>query len=202
MESSLNNLVMVKVEIDGSDTESGNDFDQKNQSNAILFLQCINFIDFFIAIVIETGQRQPIPFFAKRVRHNNVIAPWQPCTKLNSDGKKCMVKYSSDGKEKEIATFDIASNSIPLHVDIKKLGTRVIAKRSQTYLPHAIKDNKRIYLIDSREKEFYPGIIAREYGEADEYCVFFDDGVVQMVKRENIRRVEDNTIEQGTYSMH
>lgn len=136
------------------------------------------------------------------MRHNNIIAPWQPCEKLNSDGKKCTIRYVSDGKMKEMGTFDIAINAVPLHDDIKALGTRVIARHRKPYLPYEIRENKRITLIASRNDEFYPGIIARDYSPDDKYCVFFDDGVVQIVEREHIRRVEDNTFDHGALSLN
>lgn len=131
------------------------------------------------------------------MRHNNIIAPWQPCIKLNSDDDKCTIRYVADGKEKVISTFDIASNNIPLHDDLKTIGTRVIAKHRKPYLPYAMNQGKRINLIASQNDEFYPGIIAREFSADDKYCVFFDDGVVQMVDRQHIRCVEDNTIDHG-----
>lgn len=110
------------------------------------------------------------------MRHNNIIAPWQPCDKLNSDEKKCTIRYAADGKEKVISTFDIARNIIPLQDDIKTIGTRVIAKHRKPYLPYVMNQSKRINLIASRNDEFYPGIIAREYSADDKYCgiiVFF-----------------------------
>lgn len=160
---------------------------------------------YFSIIIIETAG-QSSPFYAKRARHNNIIAPWQPCIKLktteesseesNTD-KKCMIRFVADGKEKKIFTFDIASNNVPSHDDIKKVGTRIIAKHRKPYLPYTMNQDKRINLIASRNDEFYPGIIAREYSAEDKYCIFFDDGVVQMVKRQYIRCVEDNTIDHG-----
>lgn len=142
-------------------------------------------------------ERHTGPFYAKRARHNNIIAPWQSCTKLHSYGNTWTVRYVTDGKQKEIPAFEIAGNVVPSHDDIKKIGTRVIARHREPYLPYEMQQNKRITLIASRNDEFYSGIIAREYSADDKYCVFFDDGVVQMVEREHIRRVVDNTFDHG-----
>lgn len=145
---------------------------------------------------VEPEQSQG-PFYAKRVRHNNVIGPWKPCIKLKSDERKCKIRYIDDDKVKEIWKSDIASDDIPSHEDIEKLGTRIIAKHRKAYLPYTLDTNKkRVNLIGSRNHEFYSGIIARAYDD-NKYCVFFDDGVVQMVERQHIRRVEENTFERG-----
>lgn len=45
-------------------------------------------------------------------------------------------------------------------------------------------------MFSNQEHEFYPGIIAREF--QDEYCVFFDDGIVQWMARNKIRCVDGN----------
>lgn len=142
-------------------------------------------------------QRLPSPFYAKRVRHNNIIAPWQPCKKLSSNGQTCTVQYAADGKRKEISTCEIARNVVPSHDAIKKVGTRVIARHRAPFLPYEMNQGMKSPLIASRDDEFYPGIIAREFSAGTKYCVFFDDGVVQVVEREHIRRVEDNTFDHG-----
>lgn len=64
--------------------------------------------------------------------------------------------------------------------------------RNSRNLPYTKNDrNEKVPLIASGEGQFYPGIIARAFD--DRYCVFFDDGVVQFVQREQIRRVEGNS---------
>lgn len=146
---------------------------------------------------VEEQRLPSIPFYAKRVQHNNIIAAWRPCTKLNSNGKTCTVQFASDGKQKEIEEFEIASNVVPSHDDIKKLGTRVIARNRKPFLPYEMKEDVKSTLMASQNDEFYPGIIAREFSADGKYCVFFDDGIVQVVEREHIRRVEDNTFDHG-----
>lgn len=159
-------------------------------------------VNFCSAIFINLNrfsepEPQPGQFFAKRVRHNNVIGPWKRCIILNSDEKRCTIRYDDNGKQKDIPKFDIARNKIPSHNDIKTIGTRVIARHRNSYLPYTFKQNQRINLLAGRNDEFFPGIIARAYGADNKYCVFFDDGVVQLVERQHIRCVEENTFEHG-----
>lgn len=137
------------------------------------------------------------PFYAKRVRHNNIIAPWQRCIKSDSDGEKCTIKYVADGKRKRLSPYEIAKSVVPLHDEIRTIGTRVIARNRKPYLPCEIDKNKEVTLISSQNDDFYPGIIARDYSADDKYCVFFDDGVVGIIERQHIRCVEENTFEHG-----
>lgn len=112
MASSLTNVVMIKIEIDESETENGKDFEQeiKPINSVTIFAEQLLWMQIF-PIVVDS-RRQTSPFYAKRVRHNNIVAPWQPCIKLESGEKKCTIRYVSDGREKEIGAFEIACNKV------------------------------------------------------------------------------------------
>lgn len=142
-----------------------------------------------------TGKSGYSPFYAKRTKHNNVIGPWQPCDLVrrvnnqNENGDRFVIKFDADGKELEVPDYEMASGIEPEPDDLKKIGTRVIANRRTADLPYIIDArNEKINLFSNQEHEFYPGIIAREGN--NEYCVFFDDGIVQWVVRNKIRHVE------------
>lgn len=121
MASIMHNAVTIKVEIDDSDTETGKYFSAWKIN--WLLLNLLSWIRLYLLTELE----EPT-FYAKRSRHNNIIPPWKPCSLLQSDGTKCTVKYNDDGKEKEVTTFEIARDIIPLPDDIKTVGTRIIAR--------------------------------------------------------------------------
>lgn len=97
-----------------------------------------------------------------------------------------------DDLEVDVAEYDLAKDEIPAFEELDKLGTRVIAKRRKEFLPYTLNErNERVNLFSDRDNAFFPGIIARDFGN-DEYCIFFDDGVVCYVIRSNIRLVLGN----------
>lgn len=125
-------------------------------------------------------------FYAKRNE-----GPLKLCLKEFNDVNKntgiLWVRFICDDTKRQKARHEIACGSIPTHSELT-IFTRVIATRNQKYLPYKIDKNKSIALIFDQPGEFYPGIIAAI--DCLDYCIFFDDGVVQFVKRNQIRIVE------------
>lgn len=144
---------------------------------------------------VSAGRTQ---YFANRTQHSNVIGPWWSCTlkgrstKTNIEGQMYSVIFTMDDLEFDVVEYELAKDEIPAPEELVKLGTRIISKRSKKYLPYSInEENERINLFSDRDNAFFPGIIARNIDQ-DEYCIFFDDGVVQYVMRSDIRLVLGN----------
>lgn len=141
-------------------------------------------------------------YYAKKSKHENIIAPWQLCELLgislpneNGDTKKFLVKFSD--KQKDVTEYELASAMTPLHS--LTIGTRIIAKRRNDDLPYRLENGQQVLLFDNNDMDFYPGIIAN-YTDT-QYMVFFDDGIVQLVKHADIRRVEgDHQWHYGKYT--
>lgn len=124
-----------------------------------------------------------------------MVAPWHACQLVeeieridNGNEKSFIVQFFNDNQRKDVAEYEMASQTTPKHDDLKKIGTRIIARRRAEEMPYRIDDSEqKIQLFASNDSEYYPGIIAG--GVENRYMIFFDDGIVQLIKRKQIRRV-------------
>lgn len=108
------------------------------------------------------------------------------------------MQFHNDKQKKCVASYELARNVIPNHDDLS-LGTRIIARRLNDNLPYTLDENrKKVMLYANGEHEFYPGILVRF--DRDRYLVFFDDGIIQYVLKECMRRVEGN--DRYNHGMH
>lgn len=143
-------------------------------------------------------------FFAKRTEHDNVLGPWQPCflegEVENIDDYSHVVRFCSDNRKKLVASYELADASKPEHSELKR-GIRVIAKRCGKKLPYQLDAfGQRIRLYSNSDSDFYPGIV---FGSYSQHLVFFDDGMVQYVPIEHIRRVlEPDGCKHGAYHIY
>lgn len=115
----------------------------------------------------------------------------------NPAHKKYVVRFISNGCKGIVAEHELASRLMPDHSVLRQTGTRIIARRSTDEMPHRVDGTgERIHLFASNENEYYPGIVAGAH--VDRYLIFFDDGIVQLIKRKFIRRVKgDDQINHG-----
>lgn len=157
-----------------------------------LFLDFFKFISFFIESTDnQNNNYAQKKYYAKRSIRDNVIGAWQPCKLLDTleNHPKYIVEFLHDGEQMNVAEHELASENIPDHSAVSDIGTRVIAKRCSKELPYIVNDKfQRVPLLPSQDDEFYPGIIA--FVSGNRFMVFFDDGPVQFVKLDFIRRVK------------
>lgn len=99
-----------------------------------------------------------------------------------------------DGEKKEISLHEIACT---MQRNFER-GNRVIAKRQPEDVPYELKFGQRVNLLTSNNSDFYPGILAAK--KDDYFLVFFEDGIVQYVPRNNIFLVHNkNELKYGKY---
>lgn len=152
---------------------------------------------FVIAIPSVDNDDDNKHYYAKRVKRDNVIGPWQPCELLElsdtnvNNSKVCIVRFFQDHTKMDVPEYEMAARKIPMPIEIITVGTRIIARRRSDSLPYVIDEsNEKVHLLYSNQTHFYPGIIAGIYDQ--KFMVFFDDGVVQLTKIKYIRRVLGN----------
>lgn len=152
-----------------------------------------------IAIKSNNNNDEDKYYYAKRSKRDNVVGAWQPCELLDKtemvdkpNVEVYIVKFIRTQQKKDVFEYELASRLLPNFADLS-IGTRVIARRSNDLLPYCIDaSGKKILLLDSIDTEFYPGIIAGS--DETRFLVFFDDGMVQLVKPINIRKVVGNDL--------
>lgn len=145
-------------------------------------------------------------FYAKRSKHDKVVAAWQLCELLESKkilGKtEHIVQYKSDNARKLVPEHELASIKIPAAHQRIVTGTRIVSKRSSGNLQYTTDKNDCELRLLSSDGDFYPAIIVVTKLE-NRFLVFCDDGLVQLVGRESIRLVKGNdTRENGIYILY
>lgn len=102
------------------------------------------------------------------------------------------MKFLLGGAKFNIFEYELASQEAPKRAEISQIGTRVIAQRRSKYLPGILDENfKKHPLFFDPNNGFYPGIIASMH-HGNRALIFFDDGVVQYIELNSIRRVLGN----------
>lgn len=108
----------------------------------------------------------------------------------NVNEEMYIVKFIRNQQRKDVPGYELASRLLPNFADLD-MGTRVIARRCSDLLPYRIDESgEKTLLLDSIDTEFYPGIISGS--DETRFLIFFDDGMVQLVKPINIRKVIGN----------
>lgn len=99
------------------------------------------------------------------------------------------------GFKKDVATYEMAIRRMSTLAELE-IGTRVISKRRSEDMPYTMNHSgEQIPLITSIDSELYPGIVAgyhESQSEVNQLLLFFDDGIVQYVPQNKIRRVLGN----------
>lgn len=149
-----------------------------------------------IAILNNNYDEDDKYYYAKKSKRDNVIGPWLPCELLekvgNGDGTTgYIVQFIRSQEKKDIAEYELAYRTVPTNE--LYIGTRVIARRCRDLLPYQINQTgQKNNLLDSNDAEFYPGIITGADTATNRYLTFFDDGMVQLIALNDIRRVVGN----------
>lgn len=155
---------------------------------------------FFLISAFDVVNDDDTIYFAKRTKQKNeriMIAPWKPCRIVGEmeDGQK-IVEYF-DSVKHTVAMYELAKHENPKRGELKR-GTRVIAARRNVEI---LDNGERIPLNSGSDKEPYPGINVGHFGDKG-YLIFFDDGFVQYVPRNWIRRVLGNDgYQHGEYDL-